>query len=73
MPIYEFECRQCRSRFETIVPAAETKVKCRECGSSKVTRLLSSFAVSVSSGRTPADPGPCGGCDARQRGVCGVE
>lgn len=40
MPIYEFECEQCRARFEELV-AAGGGVACPGCGSERTQRLLS--------------------------------
>jgi putative FmdB family regulatory protein len=46
MPIYEYQCQQCQSRFSTLVrswkeigPAA-----CPKCGSRKTKRTVSAFA-----------------------------
>ena len=46
MPIYEYECRGCRSRFEKIVqgPTVPTP-SCPSCNSVELDRLLSTFAV----------------------------
>jgi putative FmdB family regulatory protein len=43
MPIYEFECEECGTRFEELV-AADVAVACEACGSSRTRRLYSSFA-----------------------------
>jgi putative FmdB family regulatory protein len=43
MPIYEFECEACGARFEELL-AAGASVACRECGSKRTRRLLSSVA-----------------------------
>jgi putative FmdB family regulatory protein len=40
MPIYEFECRSCGSRFEELVRASET-APCPQCKSSDVKRRYS--------------------------------
>lgn len=73
MPLFEYECRKCKTRFEQLVYNSDTAVKCRSCGSSDLIQLLSTFAVAGSSDKTQADPGPCGSCDAAQRGMCGVD
>lgn len=40
MPIYEFECRECGTRFEELVPAGQT-APCPQCKSSEVQRRYS--------------------------------
>ena len=42
MPIYEYACRSCTHRFETIQKAAEDPLRdCPECGESTLKKLLS--------------------------------
>ena len=47
MPIYEYQCNQCKKGFsELLLNIRERqKVKCKFCQSSNVTKLLSSFSV----------------------------
>lgn len=73
MPIYEYRCNDCGKNFEELIlssgdPPAPT---CRHCAGGNVTRQMSVFAAHT---HAPApEPGPCGGCGAAQRGLCGVE
>jgi putative FmdB family regulatory protein len=70
MPIFEFECRDCGTKFEKIVASSASRVTCKKCESSKVTQMLSVFAVSGSSTKLAAsEPGPCA-CGAPRRGMC---
>ena len=71
MPLYEYHCRECDTRFEELVFNREAAIVCRKCGSDKVSQLLSTFAVAGGAGRAP-EPGPCGSCGAAQRGMCGM-
>ena len=77
MPIYEYECRGCRSRFETIVQSsAGPTPSCPSCNSVELDRLLSTFAVGTSSPslRPSASPAPCGSCgDPRGPGACSMD
>jgi putative FmdB family regulatory protein len=42
MPIYEYRCEACEKRFEEYLPTSETPAPpCPDCGSQKVTRLIS--------------------------------
>lgn len=71
MPIFEYQCRECGEKFEAIVTTAKPVVTCKDCGSRKVTQLLSVFAVVTPSSSTAAmEPGPCGACGAPRRGMC---
>jgi putative FmdB family regulatory protein len=70
VPLYEYECKSCKAKFEQLVFNHKSKVTCRECGSSSILQLLSVFAVSGSSDRAEVEPGPCGSCGAAQRGTC---
>ncbi len=66
MPIFEFSCSDCGSRFEEIMSReqlAAGRVACPDCGSSQVQRSLSAFATSSSgsAGAPPCGGGGCGG------------
>jgi putative FmdB family regulatory protein len=47
MPIYEYECEKCRKRTSVLTTRVSEKVDatCRHCGSSKMRRLMSRFAM----------------------------
>lgn len=71
MPLFEYQCRECGSRFERIVVSHATPVACKNCNSSKVEKLISVFAVAGSATKAAAsEPGPCP-CGAPRRGMCG--
>jgi putative FmdB family regulatory protein len=63
MPIYEYRCAACRRRTSLFVrsPASSGRPRCEHCGSSKMTRLLSRFAVHRGGGG--ADIDDMGGLD----------
>jgi len=46
MPIYEYQCKDCKSNFSRLqrVGAGNDGVKCPKCESQNIERLLSSFA-----------------------------
>jgi putative FmdB family regulatory protein len=44
VPIYEFECEQCGSRFDELVAAEATAPPCPSCGARRSRRLLSTVA-----------------------------
>jgi len=51
MPLYEYRCKSCEKKFETLVSLRESDdpVKCPDCGSEETDRLLSTFSASVGS------------------------
>jgi putative FmdB family regulatory protein len=50
MPIFEYVCRACHHRFETIVNGSKTPV-CPSCESPALDKQLSVFAVSTAGRR----------------------
>ena len=52
MPIYEFVCQQCRGLTELLVRNTKDKIemKCSDCGSTELQRVLSSVNSVVSDG-----------------------
>lgn len=53
MPLYSYRCTACEADFETLVRAGETPA-CPSCGSQALTRLLSTPAPDLKSGRVLA-------------------
>ncbi|HZU65640.1 MAG TPA: zinc ribbon domain-containing protein [Ktedonobacteraceae bacterium] len=50
MPLYEYRCSDCKSKFELLVSHQHADdVVCTKCHSEKVRRLLSVFALSTNS------------------------
>ena len=52
MPIYEYECRECKETFEVLQKAGEgnDELCCPKCNSDKPERLLSGFCSVNSKG-----------------------
>lgn len=53
MPLYEYSCRACGQRFETLVRTGDTPA-CPACGAADLERLISSFAVDSDTTRDTA-------------------
>src|SRR4051812_29114756 len=73
MPIYEYNCRKCESKFEKLVKnaAAADNVICPECGSKDTAKALSVFAaVASAGGKSSPTKGMCGRCGGP--GPCGM-
>jgi putative FmdB family regulatory protein len=62
MPIYEYQCSECDQVFEVIVQGSQ-KAACSNCGSVKLNKLFSTFAVSGGGG---------GGMPVLAGGACGT-
>lgn len=72
MPLYEYRCGACQTRFERIV-MGRSRVSCPECESRDVVKLLSVFSVSTADGSRRSEPASagCGSCgDPRGPGAC---
>ena len=63
MPLYEYQCSKCESKFETLVSFkdSDNSVKCPKCGSQKTDRLLSTFCASVGSSKSASCNAAAGG------------
>jgi putative FmdB family regulatory protein len=75
MPVYEFLCRDCDTRYDDLVgmDADLDDQACPDCASADVVKLYSPFRAKVSSGGTTVEidgclPGPAG--QARRSGGC---
>lgn len=71
MPIFEYACKACDTQFETLVSPSRPAA-CPACGSTKLEKKLSAFAVGATASPAPAS-GPCGTCgDPRGAGACSL-
>jgi putative FmdB family regulatory protein len=71
MPLYEYYCADCRTKFEALRPMskADSVIQCKSCESMRTSRVLSLFATHTkaegSSASASTFSGPMGG------GCCG--
>ena len=73
MPIYEFECRPCKERFELLIGMSRIgEATCPKCGSGKVQRVMSMFASRTSGGSShDHGGGGCASCGSGNCATCG--
>ena len=64
MPLYEFTCTNCGKTFEELVAAGldGLAVKCPECGSEEIEKLVSRFASAGASSTTGGGGDRGGSC-----------
>jgi putative FmdB family regulatory protein len=76
MPIYEYTCEACNTRFEQLQRSmsSSTPAKCPECGSPRTARALSVFAVGAVQAKPSSAPmgASCGRCGGAP-GSCAFE
>ncbi|MGB2907091.1 MAG: zinc ribbon domain-containing protein [Candidatus Aminicenantaceae bacterium] len=70
MPLYEFKCPRCETRFEALVSlGSEQGVTCEDCGSSEIQKCISSFGIGGGS-RIKADTADCTSCTSGSCATC---
>ncbi|MGE5852045.1 MAG: FmdB family zinc ribbon protein [Deltaproteobacteria bacterium] len=60
MPIFEYTCRHCDHRFETIVLSTNERINCPKCASVSVEKQLSVFSSPASIKESTPSSGGCG-------------
>lgn len=74
MPIYEYYCSDCKTRFETLrsMREADAPIACAHCHGERTSRVLSVFAAQ-SGGQAIAgtNGGGCAGCSSGSCAGCG--
>jgi len=70
MPVYEYYCRDCKTKFEALRPMskADAPIACKQCEGKHTRRMLSQFAAH-SGGKAVAGTGG-GGCASCGGGSC---
>lgn len=63
MPIYEYYCADCQTKFDARRPMAKADeaIQCKQCESMRTSRVLSLFAVGPSGGSSHTAPAPSSG------------
>ncbi|MCB0296755.1 MAG: zinc ribbon domain-containing protein [Calditrichaeota bacterium] len=64
MPLFDYRCKTCGTKFETLVFSSQKgPVKCEQCGSEETEKLMSSFAAHCSGfGSSSGSSSSGGGC-----------
>ena len=75
MPIFEFDCQDCRKQFELLVGigknSAANRHMCPACRSSNIKKRFSKFGVrSTGGGQTSSSGSSCTSCSSSNCGTC---
>jgi len=74
MPLYEYVCLHCRTRFDALrsMKDADAPIACKNCQGEQTARVLSVF-FAHSDGRSIAQSAPaCNACATHACSTCGV-
>jgi putative FmdB family regulatory protein len=71
MPIFEYKCDDCDTKFEKLVRRADEKVLCPQCGESHLTTQYSTFAARANGKSAEAAMPSCPGGMCRTPDICG--
>ncbi len=72
MPIYEFQCKTCHHRFETLVMKRDEAVFCTACSGDQLQKLISAHAVGSGAPDTACGNAPCSPTPMCGSGGCGA-
>jgi putative FmdB family regulatory protein len=74
MPIYEYYCSHCRTKFDALRPMndADAPIACEHCRSPRTARVLSVFYASGGSQAAGEAAGHGGGCGCGGHCSCGA-
>jgi putative FmdB family regulatory protein len=73
MPIYEYACESCGTKFEKLVRRSEDVKECPSCASTKLAQQWSTFAARANGIAKDAAPaGRCGGGMCPTPEACGL-
>jgi putative FmdB family regulatory protein len=82
MPIYEYRCDDCGTKFEKLVRRAavgevgevgQAVLACPSCGQTRLKQEFSTFAAHANAGTKSAAPPACPGGMCRNPGMCGMD
>jgi putative FmdB family regulatory protein len=71
MPIYEYVCEDCQTKFEKLVRRDSDAIACPSCGQSHLTPTLSTFAAHSNGGSKASEMPSCPGGMCRTPDICG--
>lgn len=70
MPVFEYKCKQCGSRFEKLVRSSDERLACPSCDSEDLTKLFSTFAAHGTESGSGGGSGSCTSCSGGHCSTC---
>lgn len=71
MPIFEYRCEDCGTKFEKLVRRGEDGIACPSCGKSHLETQFSTFSARAGSSSAKSDFPSCPGGMCRTPDLCG--
>ena len=71
MPIFEYQCDGCGTKFEKLVRRADEAASCPECGGNHLTTQYSTFAARANGVSREPQMGGCPSGMCQNPGMCG--
>ncbi len=75
MPIYEYQCQDCNTKFEKLVrrAAEAADVNCPSCGEKRLSQQYSTFSAHANGAQSQRQEAPaCPGGMCSNPGICGM-
>jgi putative FmdB family regulatory protein len=74
MPIFEYKCQDCGSRFEKLIRRSSDvpELACPSCGQKHLSQELSTFAAHSNGGSKAAEAPVCPSGRCSNPGMCGM-
>lgn len=76
MPLYEYQCSDCKTRFDALraMSEADAAIACPKCGSENTGRTISLFSAVGSEGVITGAGSSCGSCTpSASCATCGLK
>lgn len=70
MPLYEYECYDCREKFEVLVLDSGEIIKCGSCDSENIGKQFSTFGVTSNGSSEISESGDSGYCSQPSCSCC---
>jgi putative FmdB family regulatory protein len=72
MPIYEYRCEDCGTKFEKLIRRSSDQPECPSCGQKHLAQEHSTFAAHAGGGSKSADMPVCPSGRCSNPGMCGM-